>query len=233
VTARIGMLTPSSNTVLEPATAVLAAPLAGRVSVHYSRFPVTRISDEPDSHQQFAVETMLAAARLLADARVHVITWNGTSGAWEGLDHDRELVARIEQETGIPATTATLTLVETMRSLGIENYALVVPYIDAIAERIQSVLGAEGFECVACSNERIADNFAFSEVGPERVAERAGSVAEGAQAIVIHCTNFRGAEVAAAVAEQLRMPVLDSVVVAFHGALQAVGVDAPLPGLTR
>lgn len=225
------MLTPSSNTVLEPATAALARSLAGRVTIHYSRFPVTRISDEPDSHQQFAFEPMVAAARLLADARVHVITWNGTSGAWEGLDHDRALVDRIQQETGIPATTATLTLVDTMRMAGVERYALVVPYTDAITNRIKVVLAAEGFTCVASTNERLTTNFAFSEVAADRIAERARSVARGAQAIVIHCTNLRGADVATSLAAELRIPVFDSVVVALHGALQQVGVSAVLPGM--
>lgn len=225
------MLTPSSNTVLEPATAALAAPLAAQVTVHYSRFPVTRISHDAESHGQFAFEPMLAAARLLADARVHVVTWIGTSGAWEGLDHDRALVERIEYDTGIRATTATLTLVETMRSAQVERYALVVPYTDAITERIKAVLSTEGFECIGSTNERLTDNFAFAEISPERVVERARSVAAGAQAVVIHCTNLRGAAVAGSLAAELGRPVLDSVVIAFHGALVAVGIEATLPGM--
>jgi maleate isomerase len=231
MTARIGMLTPSSNTVLEPATAALVAPLGDRVSVHYSRFRVTRISDEAESHQQFALEPMLHAARLLADARVGVITWNGTSGAWAGLDHDRALIESIEQQTGIPATTATLTLVETMRAAGIRRYALVVPYEDEITRRIRQVLSTEGFECTGASNERITDNFAFSEVSSDHIANRARAVAEGAQAVVIHCTNLRGAEVAGRLAGELGVPVLDSVVVALHGALRVVGIDTRLSGM--
>jgi maleate isomerase len=228
---RIGMLTPSSNTVLEPATAALASMLEGRVSVHYARFPVTKISDEADSHGQFALGPMMTAAGLLADARVHVITWNGTSGAWEGLEVDRELVDRISARTGIPATTATLTLVDLMRQAGIKRYGLVVPYDDSITTKIEAVLGGEGFECVGKSNAGITENFAFAEVEATTVARWAGSVAAGAEAVVIHCTNLRGAEVAGVLAYELQIPVLDSVVVAFRGALDAVGIEAALPGL--
>ena len=101
---RIGMLTPSSNTVVEPVTMRLAAAHTDRLTVHFSRFPVTVISDEPRSHHQFDPAPMLAAARLLADAHVDVIVWNGTSGAWEGIEHDRELASRIQVECDIPAT---------------------------------------------------------------------------------------------------------------------------------
>ena len=40
---RIGMLTPSSNTVLEPTTAQLAVPYSDQFSVHYARIAVTKI----------------------------------------------------------------------------------------------------------------------------------------------------------------------------------------------
>lgn len=40
---RLGMLTPSSNTALEPATAALTAQLPN-LTAHFSRFPVTEIA---------------------------------------------------------------------------------------------------------------------------------------------------------------------------------------------
>src|SRR5690242_6024670 len=81
---RIGMITPSSNTMVEPLTGAMTAHLLAALSVHYARIPVTRIALDHDSLNQFEHESMLAAARLLADAKVDVICWNGTSGAWRG-----------------------------------------------------------------------------------------------------------------------------------------------------
>ena len=64
---RIGMPTPSSNTILGPLS---GAPLAGLpgVSAHFSRFRVTEISATPGSLSPFEAEPMLAAAGLFADA---------------------------------------------------------------------------------------------------------------------------------------------------------------------
>src|SRR5712691_887184 len=108
------MLTPSSNTCLEPVTCAIVRDIPD-VSVHFTRFAVTRISLDRESIEQFDVEPMLAAARLLAQARVHAIVWNGTSGAWLGLEVDRALCRRIQEVTGIPATTSTLAQVEAFR----------------------------------------------------------------------------------------------------------------------
>ena len=75
---RLGMLTPSSNTVLEPITSAIVSGLP-EVSAHFSRFTVTEISLGDRALGQFDTEKIIQAARLLADARVDVIGWNGTS----------------------------------------------------------------------------------------------------------------------------------------------------------
>lgn len=69
---RIGVLTPSSNTALEPLVSAMLSRVSG-VSVHYSRFGVTEISLRQHSLAQFDDSKILEAARLLADARVDVI----------------------------------------------------------------------------------------------------------------------------------------------------------------
>ena len=83
----LGMLTPSSNTALEPLTSAIVAGLP-EVSAHFGRFRVRRIALSDDALAQFEIGPMLAAAELLADAKVDVICWNGTSAGWLGLDAD-------------------------------------------------------------------------------------------------------------------------------------------------
>ena len=226
------MLTPSSNTVLEPATAALAASIPG-LSVHFSRFRVTAI-DEEASARQFRVEPMLEAARLLADARVDVICWNGTSGGWEGLDADRALAAAIEAGTGTPVTTGTLSLLDAFAELGVRRYGLVCPYLDSIAESIRRTLDAAGFECAAVRNEGVSTNFEFALIEPERIAGRVREVASARpDAAAVFCTNLRGWELAEPLSAELAIPVLDSVVVCLWGALRAAGRDWAAPGFRR
>jgi maleate isomerase len=57
--SRLGMLTPSSNTVLEPVTMRLMASLSDQLSAHFSRFRVLLIADTPQSHAQFAFAPIL------------------------------------------------------------------------------------------------------------------------------------------------------------------------------
>src|SRR6266542_6820592 len=114
---RLGMLTPSSNTVLEPVTSAMLAGMP-EVSVHFGRFKVTAIALSESALQQFDDSDILRAAELLAHAKVNVIAWNGTSSGWLGFERDVQLCERIRQATGIPACTAMLALNEILQKTG-------------------------------------------------------------------------------------------------------------------
>ena len=222
---RIGMITPSLNTVLEPVTYAMLADLPD-VTAHFSRLSVSSIALDEEAKAQFADEPMLAAARLLADARVHAICWNGTAGSWLGPDFDRRLCEVIARETGIPATSATLALAELFRSRGITRFALVTPFEDALQEAIIDTYQREGFECVAERHLDSDDTFGYAAVPPADTEGMIRAVADaGPEAIAAVCTNMMGAPHARAMEAEAGRPVYDSVAAALWGALALAGVD--------
>ena len=90
----LGMLTPSSNTLLEPVCSNMLAGLP-EVTAHAGRFRVTEISLGTQALGQFTNAPMITASQLLADAKCHSICWNGTSAGWLGFDSDRKLCTDI------------------------------------------------------------------------------------------------------------------------------------------
>jgi maleate isomerase len=228
---RLGVLTPSSNTVLEPVMMRLAAPLADRLSLHFARFPVTVIADDADSHSQFSLGPMLGAVRLLGDARVDAYLWAGTSAAWEGIGTDEALVSAIESLTGKPSTTATQALLAALEDLGAVTYGLVVPYVEPIVDAIARNLDAAGYACAGIRAGGLTTNWEFAAVTGDAIAADVRAVAEARpDAIVIHCTNLRGADVVEELEAELGIPVLDSVAVGLWGALRLLGIPIPEAG---
>lgn len=223
---RVGMITPSSNSVLEPVTAAM---LASRpdVTAHFSRLRVTEIALDAPTLNQFDPSQMLPAAELLADARVGSITWNGTSASWLGIERDESLCAAILATTGIPATTSTLACLDAIRLAGTRRVGLVSPYTDDVQTRIGEVWSAAGVSVHGERHLGIRDNFSFGEIAPSTIADMIRAVARaGCDAIVILCTNMNGAVVAAELEEELAVLVLDSVAVTLWHSLQIAGVDA-------
>jgi maleate isomerase len=228
-TFRLGVLTPSSNTALEPLTSALAADLPG-CSAHFARFKVTEISLSRQALGQFDDEKILAAAELLADAKVDAIGWSGTSSGWLGFDADRRLCARITERTGIPSTTAVLALNELLALHGVAKLGLVTPYTEDVQRRIVDNYRALGMEVVAERHLGIRVNHDFGLVDAATLRRLIDEAAEAKpQALVTFCTNLRAAPLAGEVDARHGIPLLDTVSTTVWGLLRAAGADpAPL-----
>lgn len=222
---RLGMLTPSSNTVLEPVTAAMLADLPD-VSAHFGRFRVTQIALSEGALAQFDDAAILGAASLLADAKCDVIAWNGTSSGWLGFDADRRLCERIEAASGARAATSMLALNEALALTGARRLGLVTPYTPDVQARIVANYATIGIDCVAERHLNIHENFAFAEVEPETLASMARDVARAKpDAIAIVCTNLRAANLVAMLEDELGIPVYDTVATAVWRSLLLAGLD--------
>jgi maleate isomerase len=221
---RIGMLTPSSNTVLEPVTAQL---LAGHsdLTAHFSRFKVTEIALSEGALAQFDSTEILRAAELLAHAKVDVIAWNGTSASWLGIEQDIRLKAEIEAATGIRASTCILSLVDILRRLGATRQALVTPYTGDVQAKIVATYAAAGIECPVEHHLGLSDNFSFaltSRAGIRRMIE--ACLPENPDVVTILCTNMNGAKLASELEGERGPIILDSVSVTLWGCLMEIGM---------
>jgi len=221
---RLGVLTPSSNTALEPLTSALVAALPN-ASVHFSRFKVTEIALDDRALGQFDDSRILAAAELLADAKVDAIGWSGTSSGWLGFDADLRLCERIRERTGIVATTAVLALNELLALRQVKRLAFVTPYTDDVQQRIVSNYRALGIDVVAERHLGIRVNHDFAGVDPQQLLALMREVAPHApQAITTFCTNLRAAPLARQVESELGIPLLDTVSTTVWGMLRAAGI---------
>lgn len=222
---RLGVLTPSSNTALEPLTSAIVASIPG-VTAHFSRFRVTEISLKTQALEQFDDSKILAAAELLADAKVDVIGWSGTSSGWLGFDADVRLCERIHQHTGIPATTAVLALNELLALRGIKRLALVTPYTADVQQRIIGNYRALGIEVITERHLGISVNHDFALVDPAALSALMHGVSvERPQAITTFCTNLHAAGLAQEIEASLGIPLLDTVSTTVWGMLRKAGVD--------
>jgi maleate isomerase len=226
---KIGHITPSCNTVLEPVTAMLNAALARDVSHHFTRIPVENISLLDADVDQFTTPTMLAAAQSLCDGDMDAIVWNGTSGCWNGPAADEAICREVERATGVLMSTSTLAQFEVLRRHEVTRFGLAVPYTDAVTERTVATYREAGFEAVAHANLGMAVGKDMANVSLPRIREllrRADS--PDAECLVVICTGLPAALVVEEMERELGKPIFDSVAVTFEKALRLVGLRRPL-----
>nr|WP_034330557.1 aspartate/glutamate racemase family protein [Herbaspirillum sp. B39] len=221
----LGMLTPSSNTTLEPVTTAMLSDIP-EASAHFGRFRVTEIALSNQALAQFDDSEILRAAELLSHAKVGSIAWNGTSSGWLGFDADERLCRRITEATGIPACTSVLALNEIFDLTGVKRFGLVTPYLDDVQAAIIKNYAASGLECVSERHLRKQDNFSFSEVGAQELRAMVHEVAKDKpQAITIFCTNLRGAPLVEELEREVGIPIYDTISTVVWKSLQQAGAD--------
>lgn len=222
---KLGMLTPSSNTVLEPITGSILQGVPG-VSAHFSRFKVTEVSLTSAAASQFSVKPMLQAALLLADAKVDVIAYNGTSGGWLGFEYDLRLCETITSETGIPATTSVLALNELFSVFQVSRYGIVSPSEQAIVERIIQNYSLLGLQCANYACSGISNNYASGDVDEESIKKMVRSVARtGVDAITTFGTNLWSAQLAEELERECDILMLDTISAVVWKCLHIVGIS--------
>ena len=221
----LGMLTPSSNTVLEPVTTAMLAGLP-EASAHFGRFKVTEIALTQQALGQFDDREILGAAELLSHAKVGAIGWSGTAASWRGFHTDELLCRRISEATGIAACTSVLALNEVFERTGVRRFGLVTPYLDDVQAKIIANYAAVGYECVAERHLGLRDNFGFSEVDGDTLRKLLREVAAARpDAIAILCTNLRGGPLVAELEAELGIPIHDSVATVVWKSLALAGAD--------
>lgn len=228
---KIGMLTPSSNTTLEPICSKMVSGLEKIVTMHYSRLKVTKISLEKDALSQFDNDRMLEAAKLLQDADVDVIAWNGTSGGWRGLADDREICKNIEEQTGIPATTCMLSQMHAFENDGVKKIHLITPYTQDIHQKIIEQYKRYGIEVVndICLKQYVNRSFALVDQQTiQKLFEQICTVP--ADGISVVCTNFPAMWSVPQMEHRYGITVYDTLGTLVKETLEMLQID---PGLVK
>src|ERR1700750_1581521 len=142
-THRFGLLTPSSNPVQEPE---FSAALPDNISLHTGRVAYRDITPQ---EQMRCVLELEAESRKLADAGVDAIVFAATAPTLaKGKGYDRELIKRMEDASGRPATTAATAFVDALRLLGVHTIAPGQPWSKPMEKPMVAFMQAHGFDIV-------------------------------------------------------------------------------------
>ena len=140
---RFGLLTPSSNTTQEPE---FFGALPADVTLHTGRVAYRDITP---AEQDRCVLELESESRKLADAEVDCIVFAATAPTLaKGIGYDRELIRRIEDAAGRPATTAATAFVDALTRLGAKKIAIGAPWSQTMDKPMVAFMRASGFEVV-------------------------------------------------------------------------------------
>lgn len=229
--AKIGILVPAVNAVMEPDFNRLAqngiAVLASRVG---RQSPNVTVESQIEM-----LDHLDSAATLLAAAGIDLMVFGCTSSSFvQGVGGDKEIAERILRVTGVPAITTSTAVVEALRKLGVKRVSIFTPYLDEVNEREAEFFRGNGFEVLGVKGMQFqasAQNRSFPTEQIYREAKKADW--PDSDALFISCTNFRALGAIEILERDLCKPVVSSNQASFWYALQVLNVHEPREGYGR
>ncbi len=187
---RAGVLIPSGNSVAEPE---IRAMLPREVSML-----VTRLALRGSSPTELMrmLDQLEAACGLLSDARVDCIVFHCTAVSTFAPELAGNIRERIQSASGMRCFTTADAILDGLRRLNAKSVSLLTPYIDAIHEREEAFLEANGFVIKGSANLGIDTNAEMASLSPETIFDWAKrNVDTSADACLISCTAIKSAPV--------------------------------------
>jgi len=227
--ARLGVVLSSSNRWVEP---YFRAHAPDELAIHPTRM---RMAAQARAALDIAAAEAVAAAQLVANARVDVIDLQATGMVMAmGADAEAKVISAIEDNTGIPAYTATQALVEALHALGLTRVLSVTP----TSGRERSYLEAAGIEFAGEVELNLGDGPATAEVPFDTWVEVARTNdSRQAQGVLLSGSNTTMVDAIQPIEEALGKPVVTSVQAALWGGICRVkdklGAFTPAPALGR
>jgi len=205
---RVGLLVPSSNTVMEPD---LWRALPPGATLHTARMYLEDTT--PEGESRMLDEHVLPAARDLATARPDLIVFGCTSaGALRGNPYDAGLCRRISDMSGVPTVSVIASVRQAIAASGARRVGVVTPYVDALNQRIRESVEADGVQVAGIAGLGISDNFEIAAVPKERVLDFAERTLDGLDIDLafVSCTNFPAVAALPELERRLGLPVVTS-----------------------
>jgi len=227
LSARIGLIIPSSNRMTEPQFHRYAP--AG-VGVHVARVQMTGRYKRPIAQ---LLDDVGRAASSLGDASCNPVVFHCTANAMaEGKDGEAALVRRVAQESGAAAFSTAQAIVEALSEMGMRRVVLLSPYLQAVNDHERDFLAEHGIEVVRDVALNLGSSDDYMRVPATRWIELAREHSRApADGFFLSCTNTTQIEAIETIERETGRPAINSNQATLWAALKRIPAPAGVPRL--
>jgi maleate isomerase len=205
---RVGLIVPSSNTVMEPD---FHRRIGASAIVSTTRIFLEDVTREAET--RMLEEDLPLAIKLIGTTDSQVIVFGCTSaGALGKLSHNDAISRLIEEQTGAKALTALRAVLMLLSSIRAQKIVVLTPYIDDLTGSIARSLAEAGFSIIKAAGMGIKANLEIGRVMPAEILRFAESQLSGIDpdCLFLSCTNWRAIETIQHLQKKLSIPVITS-----------------------
>lgn len=185
--------------------------------------------------QEKALSGIEQAADQLANFEVDLIYFMGIPLlTLRGPGYDREVIARIQKASGLPASTGITGVMEAFRKLNLRRLVMVTPFEDEVNQRIKDFFIPEGFDIVYMKGLQIRRNVEFRKLPVSAQYSFARQVVRespvAADGIYIPCLGWGSIHNIPYLEEDLGMPVVTGFNAMIWYTMKMMGIQGAVGG---
>lgn len=176
-------------------------------------------------------------SRALARDGAQAIAFMGTSlSFYRGASGNDELLRKMREASGLPATTMSNAIVEGLRAVGARRLAVATAYAGEMNQRLSAYLEGEGFEVLGLEALELLRVDQIHAVQPQELQAlgvRAYEASPGADSLLVSCGGLRTLTIAVPLEQRLGIPVVSSAVAGAWAAVRLLGHSGYASGAGR
>jgi len=224
--AKIGLVIPSNNTVIEPELSAMCPP---GVTVHGNRILTYGNTPEGIARMEQGAERAVSEFSR-ADMSVIAYACLATS-LIKGADWSKASADRIASAAACKALTAALATIDAAKALGANSVAVASPYTNRVQVHVRPFLESFGLTVVAAKSLNVEDSHSLWRTPRDTVEALALAVdAPEAQAILILSTDLPSALSIESLEQRTGKPVITTNQAIAWQALKLSGIPDPVQG---
>ena len=182
------------------------------------------------------------AAELLASAGPTVISYCCTSGSFvKGRVYDREIIRKLQEITGVPATTMANAVVEALKAVNASNLLVICPYLEEVVSAELKYLEEQGFTVVDHFSFGLSEDSDIYDLPPWKTYETVMQLYKAMprdqqariDAVQITCGGLRTVEIIRYIEQATGLPCISSLQANAWHCLKLAEIHDPVPGFGR
>jgi maleate isomerase len=205
---RIGLIVPSSNTVMEPDFHRHLAPKGIVSTVRIFLEDVTR-----EAELRMLKEDLPRAAELIRTTAPDIVVFGCTSaGSLGSLSHDEGIRNMLAKATGARAVSVLQAVFDKLRSVQSRKLAVFTPYVEDLTASVARSLAEAGFPPIHSAGMGIQANLNIGKVTPAEIVSFVSDRMKGfaPDCIFLSCTNWQAIEAIPAIEAKTGAAVISS-----------------------
>lgn len=206
---RVGLLVPSSNTVME--NDLHAGLPKDRYSVHTARMYLVETTREAEIRmiEDYAPK----GAADVGTAELDLFVFGCTSGgSLFGLDYDRKICRELGEAAKCESLGTISAVNQTLDARGFKKLAIITPYIEDLTQAVAKAAETDTRKVVAAHGMNISVNVELATPTPSEIVAFAVDKLRDVEfdGLFVSCTNFRSLEAIPELEAALGVPVVTS-----------------------